>query len=265
MADIIRQTNGYFPGRSLVQQGASLGGARQVFYKISKIKDELVHPTGGGQLMNPFPGAAKLYAGDLFEYRCDDKVENPKIFALKTYKVVSASSTTVNIERTPYSHKPFVGDVIGIAPDEIGGEMTAKKVVGVAATATTDGKKVWALTMEAALTGAKAGDVLVEADGTGNMLVKRVNAVAPWDYDFQWSEAADPSSSDSDFERARYFLTPVLGAEMYIHKMSVMPKCVLDLNISNISGVFKVDAFNKPVAQALVDLGIKINNTEVGD
>lgn len=257
MADIYRETGGYFGGRSLVQQGATLGGARHVFYKVSKIKDELVHPTGGGQLMNPFPGAAKLYAGDLFEYRCDDKVENPQIFALKTYKVVSVSGKTVNIERTPYSHKPFVGDVLGVAPNEIGGAMTAQSVVGVAATTTTDGKKVWALTMESALTGAKADDVLVESDADGKMLLKRINAVAPWDYTFQWSEAADPTD-ENEFEKARYFLTPVLGAEMYIHRMSVMPKCVLDLNISNIQGVFKVDAFYKPFVQTLVDLGIEL-------
>ena len=256
MADIYRETGGYFGGRSLVQQGTTLGGARHVFYKVSKIKDELVHPTGGGQLMNPFPGAAKLYAGDLFEYRCDDKVENPKIFALKTYKIVSVSGTTVNIERTPYSHKPFIGDVLGVAPDRIGGEMTAQTVNKVSAT-TADGKKVWALTMASALTGAKADDVLVEADEYGKMLVKRVNAVAPWDYDFMWSESADPTD-ENEFEKARYFLTPVLGGEMYIHRMSVMPKCVLDLNISNIKGVFKVDAFYKPFVQTLIDLGIDI-------
>lgn len=257
MADIYRETGGYFGGRSLVQQSGSIGGARHVFYKVSKIKDELVHPTGGGQLMNPFPRSAKLYAGDLFEYRCDEKVENPKIFALKTYKVVSVSGTTVNIERTPYSHKPFEGDVLGVAPDKIGGAMTAQKVTGVSATTTTDGAKVWALTMAAALSGAKADDVLVEADTDGKMLIKRINAVAPWDYDFQWSEAANPTDED-EFHKARYFLTPVLGGEMYIHKMSVMPQCVLDLNLSNIQGVFKVDAFIKPLVQTLIDLGIEL-------
>lgn len=255
MAEIIKETGGYFGGRSLVQQGTTLGGARHVFYKVSKIKDELVHPTGGGQLMNPFPGAAKLYAGDLFEYRCDDKVENPKIFALKTYKVVSVSGTTVNIERTGYSHRPFVGDKIGVAPDTIGGAMTAATVTAVAKT-TASNKDVWALTMSAALSGAKTDDVLVEADADSNMLVKRINAVAPWDYDFMFSEAANPTDTN-EFEAARYFLTPVLGGEMYIYRMSPLPKCVLDLNISNIQGVFKVDAFYKPLMQSIVDLGIE--------
>lgn len=254
MAEIYRETKGYFGGRSLVQQSGTIGGARHVFYKVSKIKDELVHPTGGGQLMNPFPGAAKLYAGDLFEYVCDSKVENPKIYALKTYKVVSVSDSTVNIERTPYSHRPFIGDVIGKAPERIGGTMTAKKVTAVTKT-TANNKDVWALTMEDALTDLAADDVLVESGSDGKMLIKRINAVAPWDYDFQWSEAADPTDTD-EFEQARYFLTPVLGGEMYIHRMSVMPQCVLDLNLSNITGVFKVDAFHKPMMQSLIDLGV---------
>ena len=176
---------------------------------------------------------------------------------------MSVSGTTVNIERTPYSHKPFVGDVLGVAPAQIGGAMTAKTVNGVTATTTADGKKVWALTMASALTGAKADDVLVEADGDGNMLVKRVNAVAPWDYDFQWSEAGDPAD-EGEFERARYFLTPVLGAEMYIFRMSVMPKCVLDLNISNIQCVYKLDDLHNPRMQSIIDLGITLG-AEEGD
>lgn len=40
---------------------------------------------------------------------------------------------------------------------------------------------------------------------------------------------------------------------MYIHRMSPMPKCVLDLNLCNINGVFKVDAFIKPHAQYEID------------
>lgn len=257
MAEIFRETGGYFGGRSLVQQGTTLGGARHVFYKVSKIKNELVHPTGGGQVMNPFKGAAKLYAGDLFEYRCDNKVENPKIYMLKTYEVVSASGTTLNIVRSPYHHIPFIGDSLMVAPDRIG-EAGTEVTVTAKKKAVVNGKDVWALTTSTALS-ANAGDILVEGDGEGKMLVKRINAVAPWDYDFQWSESADPTDTD-EFEAARYFLTPVLGGEMYIHRMSPMPQCVLDLNISNINGVFKVDAFHKPLVQNLIDLGISLGD-----
>lgn len=246
MADITRLKNGYFGGRSLVQQSGSKGGARHVFVKFDDIKDDLVFPTFGGQVMNPFPGAAKIYAGDLMEFRTDEKSFKGKVYILKTYKVVSVSGSTVNIVRDGYHHKPFVGDKIGLAPSVIGGTMTAKVVNKVQAT-TVSGQDVWALTMASALTGLKAGDVLVEADADGKMMVKKINAVAAWDYDFMWSEAADPTASDPEFEAARYFLTPTLRGTMYIHKMSPMPQCVLDLNISNITGWFRVDALNKPV------------------
>lgn len=244
MAEITRLQNGYFGGRTLVQQSGTIGGARHVFYKIDEIKNELVHPYGGGQVKNPFPGAAKLFAGDLIEYRVNDKAESAEIFILKTYKVVSATGTTVNIERTGYSHIPFVGDKLGVAPEKIGGAMTTASVVAVSKS-TVSGSPVWQLTLDKALSGAKKDDVLVEADAEDNMLVKRINAIAPWDMDFMWSQAADPTDED-DFESARYFLTPVLRGKMYIHRMSVLPKCVLDLNISNIEGVFVVDAFIKP-------------------
>lgn len=244
MADITRVNDGYFGGRSLVQQKGSRGGARHVFYKIDDIKNDLVHPTSGGQVKNPFKGAAKLYAGDLMEFRVNDKVESPEIFILKTFKVVSATGTTVMVERDNYSHIPFIGDKLGVAPDTIGGAMTAQTVVARTATTTGDGKKVWKLTMDAELTAAK-DNILVEADSDDKMLVKRINAVAPWDYDFMWSEAAD-TSNDTEFEAARYFLTPTLRGTMYISRMSPMPKCVLDLNIMNIQGLFRVDAFNKP-------------------
>ena len=85
MANIYQATDGFFGGRSLVQQSGSKGGARHVFVKIDDIKDDLVFPTGGGQVMNPFPGAAKIYAGDLMEFRTDDNGLKGKVYILKTY------------------------------------------------------------------------------------------------------------------------------------------------------------------------------------
>lgn len=247
MADITRVTNGYFGGRSLVQQSGSKGGARHVFVKFDDIKDDLVFPTFGGQVMNPFPGAAKIYAGDLMEFRTDEKSFKGKVYLLKTYEVVSASGTVVNVVRDGYHHIPFVGDTLMIAPDVIGGEGEAMSVTQVTKTS-VNGKDVWAVKMSKSPTKTPAaGDVLVESDADGNMLVQRINAVAAWDYDFMWSEAADPTATDPEFEAARYFLTPTLRGTMYIHKMSPMPQCVLDLNISNIDGWFRVDALNKPV------------------
>jgi hypothetical protein len=41
-------------------------------------------------------------------------------------------------------------------------------------------------------------------------------------------------------------MTPAMGGTMYVHKMSPMPQCVLDLNIANVEGWFGVHAKVKP-------------------
>lgn len=233
-------TQGVFLGRTRVTRKSNIGGARHVFAQIKGLHNELVFAPWGGVIQNPFRGAAKIYAADLFNIVYDDKCENPKLYVLKTYKVVSVSGTTVNIEKTPYSHIPFVGDKIGVAPAEIGGDMTAQTVIGKKV-ATVDGKQVWALTMDAALD-ASADDVLVEADEDGKMLVKDINAAAPCDYDFVFEPVADPDDED-DFDNAEYELTPVVGVVAYTHRMSALPECVLKLNESKWNGIFRIGSW----------------------
>lgn len=223
--------NGVLLGRTLIQQRGELGGARAVFVKLQGVKNELVSPTFGGQLKNPFKGVAKIYAGDLFEFRTDEKGVNPELYILKTYKVKSVSGSTVTLYKDGYKHIPFVGDKLGVAPEEIGGEMTSATVTAVKSEANT-----WVLTVSGTIS-ASDGDILVEADGSGKMLVKDINAVAPCDYDFVYNPAAD----EDDYEGARYHITPALGGLMYIHKMSPLPECVLALNKCNINGWFKVE------------------------
>lgn len=227
---------GYFRGRKTIQRSATVGGARSVFVKLQGNKNELVYPTFGGYIKNPFKGAAKLFAGDLMEYRTDENGLNPEIYILKTYEVVSVSGSTVNILNDGYKHTPFVGDKLGVAPDEIGGEMTAHTVVAVA-NATVEGKKVWAVTFDVAVTTAE-GDVLVEADEDGNMIVQKINAVAPTDLDMFDA----PATGDEDFDGARYSYTPALGGIMYTNKMSPLPECVKILNKSNINGWFQIQS-----------------------
>lgn len=227
---------GYFRGRKTIQRSATVGGARSVFVKLQGNKNELVYPTFGGYIKNPFKGAAKLFAGDLMEYRTDENGLNPEIYVLKTYEVVSVSGSTVNILNDGYKHTPFVGDILGVAPDEIGGEMTAHTVVAVA-NATVEGKNVWAVTFDVAVTAAE-GDVLVEADADGNMLVQNINAVAPTDLDMFDA----PATGDEDFDGARYSYTPALGGIMYTNKMSPLPECVKKLNKSNINGWFQIQS-----------------------
>lgn len=226
---------GVFRGRKTIQRSATIGGARSVFVKLQGNKNELVYPTFGGYIMNAPKGAPfKFFAGDLVEYRTDANGVNPEIYILKTYKVVSASGTTVNILNDGFKHVPFVGDKIGVAPEEIGGEMTAVTVTAVK-NAEVGGKKVWAVTTNTALT-TKADDVLVEADADGDMLVKNINAVCPTDLDM--FDAA--ATGDEDFDGARYSYTPALGGIMYINKMSPMPECVLKLNKVNVNGWYQV-------------------------
>lgn len=225
---------GAFRGTTLIHKEGTIGGARGVFVKLKGIKNELTYYPIGGSIQNPFKGTAKFFAGDLFEYRTNDKGVLPKVYLLKTYLVESASGTTLNLVKDGYKHTPFVGDKIGVAPEEIGGEMTA-----VTITAVKEGKvgdvKVWVCTTGTALT-TKKGDVLVEAGADNTMLVKNINGVADSDGDLVYA----PATSDDEFDGARYHYVPAMGGVMYIHKMSPMPACVLKLNQSIVNGWFKI-------------------------
>lgn len=227
---------GAFRGRKLIQRKGSVGGAKSVFVKLQGIKNELVYPTFGGQIKNPFKGAAKMFAGDLCEYRTNDKGVKPEIYILKTYLVESVSGSVVNIVKDGYKHIPFVGDKIGVAPDEIGGAVTAVTINSIKVAKVGD-VDVWACTCSATLD-AEKGDVLVEADAEGKMMVKAINGV--FDADADMLDA--PSTSDDDFDGARYFYTPALGGIMYTHKMSPVPACVAKLNISKINGWFQIQS-----------------------
>ena len=245
---------GYFRGRVLVQKQGSIGGYRSVFVKLKELHNELVYPTFGGIIMNPFKGRAKFFAGDLLEFRTNDKGVRPEVYILKTFKVVSASSTTVNVLRDGYLHKPFVGDVLMKAPSVIGGTGTAVTITAVSPTTVTVSDvtyDVYALTTSANIASSLSkDDILVEAEEAGNnkkMLVKNINAVADCDADMMFDDVANTANigtSDEDFVDARYLYTPALGGLMYTHKMSPMPQCVLNLNRSNVNGWFKVNYYD---------------------
>lgn len=227
---------GVFRGRKTIQRSGTLGGARSVFVKLQGNKNELVYPTFGGFIQNPFKGKAKFYAGDLVNYETDENGVNPKLYILKTYKVVSAVGPVVNILNDGYSHVPFVGDKIGVAPAEIGGSMTAVTITAVAKSVVS-GKNVWACTTSSELT-ASENDILVEADDSNKMLVKNVNAVCPTDIDLLDAPATD----DDDFEGARYSYTPALGGIMYTNRMSPIPACVKKLNQAKVNGWFQIQS-----------------------
>lgn len=237
---------GYFRGRKTIQRRASVGGSRSVFVKLQGTKNELVYPTFGAYIMNPFKGVpAKMFAGDLMEFRTDENGVNPELYMLKTFLVVSVSGTTINIARDPYKHVPCVGDVLGLAPETVGGAVASSATVTAVSKTKVGDVDVWALTMSAAVvadaedTPLAEGDVLVEVDSAdGTMLVKAINAVAPTDLDFFDA----PASDEDDFDGARYSYTPALGGIMYTNKMSPMPECVLALNIAKINGWFQIQS-----------------------
>lgn len=228
---------GVFRGRKTIQRSATIGGARSVFVKLQGNKNELVYPTFGGYIMNAPKGAPdKFFAGDLVEYRTDENGVNPEIYILKTFLVESASGTTVNIVKDGFKHIPHVGDKIGVAPEEIGGEMTAVTVTAVKPSK-VGSVDVWAVTTNTALTASK-GNVLVEADADDNMMVKHINAVCPTDLDM--FDAA--ATGDEDFDGARYSYTPALGGLMYTNKMSPLPECVKKINQAKVNGWFQIQS-----------------------
>ena len=230
---------GVFFGGVMLQASAKIGGAKTVFVDLEGVKNELTMPSWGGQIMNPFKGPAKFYAGDLFELRFNDKGEDPKLYLLKTFKVKSQSATTVKIYRDGYSHVPFVGDVLMKAPSTIGGQGKGYTVQSVTAEE-DDGTDVWTVVFNTAIDTVTDGDILVEAESenaTAKMLVKTINTVAPCDGDFVYMPT---TSATNDVNSVRMTYTPVMHGTMYIHKMSPMPKCVLDLNKSRFNGWYEV-------------------------
>ena len=276
MAELI--PNGHFRGLGLIQKSGNVGGYKNVFVNLVGNHDDLVYPHFGGKVMNPPKGRAKMWAGDLLEYRPktgSDKLD-PEIYILRTFKVADAVSntTTVYIERDEFKHKPFVGDVLMVAPAVIGGTGTAVTVTAVTATtATISGASVnvWQLTISAALTITK-GAIMVEAEESGSdkkMLVQNINGVFDCDTDFFEQDNIDDigvtrdqttgeitAVTDSDFYKARYQYTPALGGLMWIHKMSPMPQCVLDLNMCNVPNWYHVNwqLNGKKVASQAADI-----------
>lgn len=234
---------GVFLGKTLLQRRGEIGGARYVFVKLQGNKNELVFPTFGCKIMNPFKGTAKMYAGDLIEYRYKDGEKGATGYILKTYVVSKATSTSddtvIYLTRDGYKHIPFVGDVLMKAPATIDGAGTAVTVTKVEPTVEAS-KDVWEVTLSSALADLVVGDILVEAVEAGpgkKPMVTNPNAMCPADYDFLY----EPSTGDSDFDGARYFMTPVLHGTAYIDRMSPMPKSVLDArNKSLVTGWFEL-------------------------
>lgn len=220
------------------------GGIKNVFVPLTSPEGGSVYTPFGGLLMNPWPGQAKAYAADLFEYRTDDNGLNPELYVLKTYEVYSVSGKTVNIVRDGYRHLPYAGLILINSPEEMGGTGEAMTVVSVAKN-TIDGQDVWALTLAKAPTTAPVkGDILVESDSDGNMLVKNVNAGLGHDEDFVYDPADMTPGAMDNYEDARYHLSVIFGFLAYTNRMSPIPPCVAKaVNTSRVNGWFKLGSW----------------------
>lgn len=239
--------SGHFAGCTLAQARGEIGGLRHVFVSLAGPKAGVMYPTHGGILKNPFPGVAKMYAGDLLEYKTDGSC-----LLLKTYEVAQATSAATDTaiyissgkcaQGEVFRHIPFVGDILMVAPSDLTGTGTAVKVTAVEKTFdSTDGKQNgWKVTLSAALGSLAKGDVLVEAAESGSSKKAKVtnpNCYLDKDYDMIY----EPAIGDTDFDGARYMLTPVLmmGREFaYVDRMQPLPGSVKALNKSKVDGWF---------------------------
>lgn len=258
MAEQVNQ--GVFLGRTRVAKKSKVGGARHVFAQIQGLKNDLVFAPFGGVVANPFPGPAKMYAGDLCWIKYDDKCENPELYLLKTYKVAQVfehpgtGAHEQIIENDGYRHRPFPGDFLG-KPSEFIGEVCdeAHRVIKVTDIVTNLGEgrfgRGWLVEFDDAWKDITPNDILVEADpneeegGLHPMLVKEINACLPCDYDFVYDADFASEMTVDGYPEADYALTPVAGMLAYTHRMSPLPKCVLDLNEAKWNGLFKIGSW----------------------
>lgn len=217
-----------YHGGVLVQANGKIGGSRHVFLEfLTSGKNVLVKDPMSYYIANPFKGFAKLFAGDLLQ--CDP--ETKKAYILKVYKVnadAAETATEVQIVRDGFTHRPFVGDVLMVAPDSATGTGTA-----VTVTAVTKSNDYWTVTLSASLGALSKGAILVEAAEAGSdksPLVTKPNRFTATDLDFAYVPVDEDSEDNTG---ARYLYTPYYPTElaaMWKNKMSAMPSYVESLN-----------------------------------
>lgn len=226
-------------GAVVLQSEMEIGGQRHVFVDLpGAVKNAFRRPPIGGLLKNPFPGPAKIYAGDLIEHSLgfsDETGGTVKI--LKSYEVAVATSgttdKTIYLTRDGYHHIPFVGDNIMVGPDTF---KTQGKGVSVTAVeeAVQTGKDVWKVTLNDTLGTLTAGKVLVEAASAGATVLPMVtnpNCFAPCDVDMPFFT----QTGSDKYHAPRYFNDfCLLGTDvvMWKSKMSPIPPAVEAMNKS---------------------------------
>lgn len=226
-------------GAVVLQSEMQIGGQRHVFVDLpGAVKNAFRRPPIGGLIKNPFPGPAKIYAGDLVEHSlgfADESGGTVKI--LKSYEVAvattAATDKTIYITRDGYHHIPFVGDNLMVGQADF-----KTKALGVTVTAVEEtvqaGKDVWKVTLSAALGDLTAGKVLVEAASAGSSVLPMVtnpNCFAPCDVDMPFYT----QTGSDKYHAPRYFNDfCLLGTDvvMWKSRMSPIPPALEAMNKS---------------------------------
>lgn len=226
-------------GGVMLQAEGSIGGQRYVFAGLEALtKNAFVHPPIGGQLVNPFLGPAKIYAGDLIEH--DLGMANGKgatIKILKAYSVAkdttSSTDTTLYIKRDGFVHRIFVGDTIMVGQKDFSTKSTGVTVTAVEIGTITDEGDSWKVTLSATLGSLKAGAVLVEAASAGSSVLPMVtnpNCFAPNDYDFPFYDIGGDKYHKPRYNINFCMLNP--DAVMWKDKMGPLAPAVAAMNKS---------------------------------
>lgn len=224
-------------GRAMFAHRDSIAGAKFVFVKMTGKAAQCRVPIGM-RVLNPFTNKAKVYQGDLVEYKIDGTGYLLKLFKLA--KAVEAGDTTIYIANDGFSHRPETGNILMKAPATFATTGAAAAISAVTADDTYLGANVYTATITAnALGTANAGDYLVEAVEAGSgklMLVSNPNSFIAEDFVFEWGQA----TGDSDFDGARYNLAPVLHEIAWKDKMTGCPAFLNAINKSKVTGWFEL-------------------------
>ena len=193
----------------------------------------------GGAIKNAFYPGDKVYQGDL----CEFNLKKQEITVLRTFKVaknVTASDTSVLVERNEFLHIPHVGMILMKAPTSLTGTGTAGAVTAVEATTSLTEGDTYTLTITANAMGTLTkGDILVEAveaGATKKMLVQNPNTFFEKDIVFNYN----PNTSSTGVNGAIQVYSPIQHAKCWENRMSPLPACVKAINKSRIDGLFEL-------------------------
>ena len=181
----------------------------------------------GGTILNPNKGFGHLWAAQLVQY-------TPGVGCLifRSFKVVSATGTTIVIDGDGYSDVPEVGMLIMKAPNAVDGTSQSAKVTDVVY---DEEQEQFEVTVDTALE-LSEGDILVEAAGenaseSATVLVPNPNTFIEADHDLLPTEGYG-------FDNANYSISTVHNKQAWIARMQPLPDYVLAKNRSYIDGIF---------------------------